>query len=153
VANPINGQVVSQHLNLFTPSTIQPQPPRYGRVIDDTTPTAPEILWDDAEQSTITAAAVSDLALDVIETPATAALAAANTKFIGQTVIRISSDGAKPGDPSGGTSREFAGQALSVYMRTPIQDAPGTGTITLVVCSNGLFFEDAATEFVVLQSP
>jgi hypothetical protein len=148
--------IVSQALQLpgfSSPTTVQAQPPRYARVIAfvDGGPWSRDLLWDDASQSTVVGAALADLALDVIEAPLTPAMNAARSKFMGEQVIRISLSGAKPGDPSGGTSREFAGTVVAVYMRTPIQDAAGTGQIVLVVNANGEFFEDLASQFVILE--
>jgi hypothetical protein len=141
--------VVSLRLPQPPPATFQAQPPRYGRVVGITA-TAPAILWDDASESVITVALATDLnvVLDVIENADAASISA----FLGKVVLRISPNGPATGDPAGGTSREFAGTVVAIYRRTPIIDAAGTGPVFLVVCSQGEFYEDVATNFTVLTN-
>lgn len=146
-----NGDIVSPHIDLTSPAapaTLQMQPPHFGIITDASSSPVLDVLWDTFRESTITAVALADTGLDVIENPDAASVA----KFQGKTVIPISPLGPTSLDPSGGVSREYAGIVLAIYRRTPIADAPGSGDIYLLMKSGDLFFEDLAVRFVVLTN-
>jgi hypothetical protein len=67
--------------------------------------------------------------------------------------VRIAPGGATAGDPAGGTSRELAGTVVAVYRRTPLGDAPGSGSEYAVVhIAPDVWMEDLAANFAVLPS-
>lgn len=139
--------IVSPKINAATPASLQPQPPHFGNVVDASGSPNLVVLWDTFSKTTLAAAALADTGLDVIEDP-DANLAAA---FRGKNVIPIAPSGATTLDPSGGTSRSFVGLVLAVYLRTPIQDAPGSGDPYLLMKSGDLYIEDLASRYVVIQ--
>lgn len=142
------GDVVSPRLNQTTPSSVEPQPTHFGKITAHAAPGAPTVLWDTGLSTVMAATSDANLGLDVIETAEDATLAS----FAGQTVVRIASSGPTADDPSGGTSREFAGLVVAIYKRTPLGATPGSGNDCLLVKSGDTFFEDVATEFVVLAA-
>jgi hypothetical protein len=137
------GDVIAERINQVSPSTIQPQPVHFGIITAHAAPGAPTVLWDTALIETMAAADDASLNLDVIENASGANV----TAFTGKTVLRIAPAGDEPGDPSGGTSREFVATVVSIYKRTPLGDTPGSGDDYLLVKSGGLYFEDLATQF------
>lgn len=140
--------IVSPRINVATtPASLQPQPPHYGIVTDASGSPVLHVLWDTFRPSTIQAAALADTGLDVIEDPDASTV----STFLGNTVSPISALGPTSLDPSGGVSREYVGIVVAVYKRTPIQDAPGSGSDYLLMKSGDLFYEDLATQFVVLD--
>lgn len=138
--------IVALRINTASPSTLQLQPPHFGNITVHAVPGQPTILWDNANVQAYVAASDANLNLDVIEDPENATF----DEFIGQSVLRISPDGATSTDPAGGTSREFVGIVLAIYKRTPLGDAPGSGNDYLLVKSGDLYFEDLATQFTVV---
>jgi hypothetical protein len=125
---------------------IQPQPTHYGIVTAEALP-AVTVLWDTANPPVAYApVATADLNLDVIEN----ADAVTVSNFRGKTVLRIAPGGPKPGDPAGGTSREYVGTVAGIYRRRAL-GAPALpkGPEYLLVKSGDLFFEDLASNFTV----
>jgi len=143
------GDIVSARISQSSPSAIQVQPPHFGKIT--ATPIGPltvnqTIRWDNALESTVSAANAASLFLDVIENADQPTL----DEFLGKTVLRIAPGGPVTRDPAGGTSREFVGTVVAMYRRRPFEGAPGSGNIFLLVKSGDLFFEDLATRFAVL---
>ena len=143
------GDIVSARISQSSPSTIQSQPPHFGRIT--ATPIGPlavnqTIRWDNALASTVSAANNANLFLDVIEDADQATLA----EFLGRTVLRIAPGGPVARDPAGGTSREFVATVVAMYRRRPFEGGAGSGSIFLLVKSGDLFFEDLASRFAVL---
>jgi len=138
--------IVALRINTASPSTMQLQPPHFGNVTVHTVPGQPTVLWDNANVQAYVAASDANLSFDVIEDPEDATF----DEFIGQSVLRISQNGATAADAAGGTSREFVGIVLAIYKRTPLGDAPGSGNDYLLVKSGDLYFEDLATQFTVV---
>jgi len=140
------GDIVSPRINAVSPSTLQLQPTHFGNITAHAAPGAPTVLWDTGVAVLMAAANDANLNLDVIEDAAAGTL---NT-FTGQIVLRIAPNGATATDAAGGTSREFVGTVVSIYKRTPLGDAPGSGDDYLLVKSGNLYFEDKATQFTVV---
>jgi hypothetical protein len=139
-----NGDIVALHVAPAGPSAIQLQPPHFAIItLDGATP---KVLWDTAVATTLTDTAPSTL--DIIENAPTGP-GSITEKFTGKTVLRIAPSGPEPGDPAGGTSREFVGTVVAIYRRTP-RGFPGTGKDFLLVKSGDVFFEDLGTQFAVI---
>ena len=136
--------IVSPRISTSSPSVFQPQPPHYGIVTVEALP-ALTVLWDTAAPPVAYNSAT--LFIDVIEEASTPTKDA----FTGKVVLRIAPDGAVPGDPAGGTSREFAGTVVGIYRRRPIGTVPA-GSEYLLVKSGDLYFEDLASNFTVLAN-
>ena len=133
--------------------SLQPQPPLFGIIVaESSSEVGPletrTVLWENTEVNDVVGGTVTDLNLDVIEDADAVTL----DKFDGNMVLRIAPNGPVAGDPAGGTSREFTAMVVSVYRRTPIQDAAGTGNEFLLAVSNGTYYEDLATSFAVLKN-
>jgi len=140
--------VVSQRFSPPSLEALQVQPPHFGKITAHAAPGTPTVWWDTFEVATLADANDADLHLDVIEDAAAGVI----DTFTGETVLRISSSGATALDAAGGTSREFVGTVVAIYKRTPLGDAPGSGADYLLVKSGGVFFEDVAAQFVVIQA-
>lgn len=141
--------IVSPRIAPVVPSVIQPQPTHYGVITAEAAgpPLTRSVLWDTGVASTLTADALADFNLDVIEDADTAVIDA----WLGKVAIKIAPGGATSTDSAGGTSREFTGTVYAVYMRTPIQSAPGSGNNYLVLqIAPGLFIEGRVTEFALV---
>lgn len=128
--------------------SMQPQGPHFGVIAAEAAgpPLTRTILWDNVNLNEVDGDAAADLNLDVIED----AVQATVDKFLGALAIRIAATGATTLDPSGGTPREYTGLVVSVYKRTPIQDAAGTGSDYLLLYVDGTYYEDLAANFVVM---
>ena len=137
--------IVSPRISTSSPSVFQSQPPHYGIITAEPGANQVTVLWDTAAPPVAYNSAT--LFIDVIEEASTPTKDA----FTGKVVLRIAPDGAVPGDPAGGTSREFAGTVVGIYRRRPIGTVPA-GSEYLLVKSGDLYFEDLASNFTVLAN-
>ena len=140
------GDIVSPRINTAAPSTMQLQPTHFGIITVHAVAGQPTVLWDNANVQAYVAANDANLNFDVIEDPESDTF----DEFVGQSVLRISPNGATAADSAGGTSREFVGIVVAIYKRTPLGDTPGSGSDYLLVKSGDLYFEDLATQFTVV---
>lgn len=134
------------------PSILQAQPPTFGNVLTFAGPATVRVAWDNTLDSTITSAALADTNLDRItdgEPNEVIRLLGAN-RSAPKWVRHKSPTGDPSVDPSGGTSRAFDGRVVSVYRRTPAENADEDGqTFCTIKTDQGAYFEDVSTEFVV----
>ena len=143
------GDIVSARIAQASPSTIQLQPPHFGRVTAEAAgpPLTETVLWDTALESTVSAANAANLFLDVIEDADQATF----DKFIGQNVLRIAPGGPLPNAPAGGhvvRVQRRGGRRLSTPALRGLAWLRAAST-----CSRSpatLFFEDVATQFAVV---
>jgi hypothetical protein len=151
------GSVVAPRIAIGSPSAQQSQPPRWGIafVVAAGPPILIDILWEDGLRSQAQADNETDLHLDIIEDATQANVdlfqgtmalrKGPGAPFVGPTGLVV--------DAAGGTSREFAGRVVSVHKRTPSQSQAGSGQdFVLIQASPNLYYEDLASQFVVLTN-
>jgi hypothetical protein len=157
VGKIVSPRILRTSLSATLQPTFQAQGPGFGNVMNEDSAQVETrtVLWDNANVNDVVAADVAGLNLDVIEDAESDTLAA----FEGKVVLRIApggpiTSGSAVLDPAGGTSREFAGAVIAVYRRTPIEATPGSGDEFLLMrcLSDGMYLEDLASEFTVLEN-
>jgi hypothetical protein len=139
------------------PSILQAQPPTFGNVLTFSGPATVRVLWDNTLDGSILAAALADTNLDRITdgeaTEVQRLLGGPPSGAVGSApkwVRHKAPRGDSTTDPSGGTSRSYDGRVVSVYRRTPAENAAEDGdTYCTIKTDDGAYFEDVSTEFVV----
>lgn len=154
VQKVVAARIQATSLSATPQPSFQPQGPRFGNIIAEASnesgpPEIRTVLWDNGLVDDVEADLVAELNLDVIEDPAADVI----STFEGQVALRVAPEGAVPGDPAGGTSREFSGVVVAIYKRTPLEATPGSGDdFLLVLTPQGTYVEDLASSFTVLRN-
>jgi len=140
------GDLVSVRPLNSTPNTLQAEPPEFGKVVTvDGSDVPTRVIWFNLKDVTLAAAAAADLQMDTILAPLAASLA-----LLGKVVLPITGSNVTL-DPSGGTSREYAGTVVQIYGRRPIEDDQAAQVDWLLAkTDSGLYIEGRVVDFVEL---
>jgi hypothetical protein len=143
--------IVSPHIRVNQdPQTLHDQPPTFGILAEESMafPGSLRILWDSMTVADLVVAALADANLDKI----TSATAAVIDNLIGRYVVRVTGTTNLDLDPSGGTSREYAGKVVAIYQRTRLGSMDTPVDFVLVQTDDGTFYEDVASRWVPVEN-